>query len=80
MTGGGCGGGARWEAGSVLTDSMMTESGVLPVNTKPRFRAALTNAPSSVRKQKETMEQLPTHHETVYSLKHSNVSMSDLTS
>ena len=32
---------------SSLTDSIMTVSGVLPENTKPRFRAARTRAPSS---------------------------------
>lgn len=36
-----------------LTSSTMTLSGVLPENTKPRFCAALTRAPSSG-KQKET--------------------------
>lgn len=37
----------RLRCENTLTASMMTECGVLAVNTKPRLLAPLTNAPSS---------------------------------
>lgn len=52
-----------------LTASMMTEYGVLPVNTKPSFLAPLTKAASSVNDTPTTHRFIPCHDRILLNVK-----------
>lgn len=59
-----------------LTVSTITLSGVLPENTKPRFRAALTRAPSSWKKKPKVLKTHTQLHEESCSYLKSNTKSS----